>query len=81
MILQVIESFLLGQNPHKFFLTTTPSYLAKGPCDMRESKHEPVIEIGETQEDLKFSECGWGWPVTDDLDLGWIHMHTVSNKK
>ena len=26
---------------------------------------------------LKLSECGWGWPVTDELDLGWIHMHTM----
>jgi hypothetical protein len=31
---------------------------------MRESQHEPVIEIGEAQEALKLSECGWGWPVT-----------------
>jgi hypothetical protein len=23
------------------------------------------------------SECGWGWPVTDDLDLGWIHMYAM----
>jgi hypothetical protein len=47
---------------------------------MRESQHEPTIEIGEAQEALKFSECGWGWIVTDDLDLGWIHMHTMSIK-
>jgi hypothetical protein len=77
MLLQVIEGLLLGQAPHKFFLTTTPGYLAEGPCDMRESQHEPAIEIGEAQEALKFSECGWGWPVMDDLDLGWIHMHTM----
>jgi hypothetical protein len=44
---------------------------------MRESQHEPAIEIGEVQEDLKFIECGWGWPVGDDLDLGYIHMHTI----
>jgi hypothetical protein len=45
---------------------------------MRESHDEPMIEIGEAQEALKFSECGWGWLVMDDLDLGWIHMHTMS---
>jgi hypothetical protein len=44
---------------------------------MGESQHEPAIEIGKAQEALKLSECGWGWPVTDDLDLGWIHMHTM----
>ena len=74
---QIIKCLLLGKSPHNFFLTTTPGYLVEGPCDMRESKHEPAIEIGKAQEALKFSECGWGWPVTDDLDLGWIHMHTM----
>jgi hypothetical protein len=44
---------------------------------MRETQHEPTIEIGEAQEAPNFSECGWGWPVMDDLDLGWIHMHTM----
>jgi hypothetical protein len=44
---------------------------------MRESQHECAIEIGEAQEALKLSDCGWSWLVTDDLDLGWIHMHTM----
>jgi hypothetical protein len=44
---------------------------------MRESQHEPAIEIGEAQEAPKFSECGWGWQVTDDLDIGWIYMQTM----
>ena len=77
MLLQVIEGLLLGQAPHKSCLTSTLGYLVEGPCDMRESQHELAIEIGEAQEALKFSECGWGWLVTDDLDLGWIHMHTM----
>jgi hypothetical protein len=77
MLLQIIEGLLLGHAPHKFFLTATPGYLAEGPCDMRESQHEPAIEIGKAQEALKLSECGWGWLVMDDLDLGWIHMHTM----
>jgi hypothetical protein len=68
---------LLGPTPHKFILTTTPSYLAEGPCNMGESQHKPVVEIGKAQEALKRSECGWGWPVIDDLDLGWIHMYTM----
>jgi hypothetical protein len=44
---------------------------------MRESQNGPVIEIGEAQEALKFIECDWGWPLMDDLDLGWINMHTM----
>jgi hypothetical protein len=77
MILQVIEGLLLVYTSHKFFLTSTPSYLAEGPCDMREYQHEPVIEIGEAQEDPMFNECGWGCLVMDDIDLIWIHMHTM----
>jgi hypothetical protein len=37
----------MGQAPHKFFLTTTPGYLDEGPCNMGESQHEPMIEIGK----------------------------------
>ena len=65
---------MLGYAPQIFFLTTTPGYLTKGPCNMGESQHEPVIEIGHAQEALKLNEFGWGWPNTDDLDLRWIHM-------
>jgi hypothetical protein len=56
--------------PRKVLLTTTPGYMAKGPCNMGESQHEPAIEIGKPQEVSKLSECGWGWPITDELDLG-----------
>jgi hypothetical protein len=44
---------------------------------MGESQHEPVVEIGKAQESSNLSECGWGWIVTDELDLGWIHMYTM----
>jgi hypothetical protein len=44
---------------------------------MGESQHEPTIEIGKAQEASKLSECGWGWQVTNYLDLGWIHMYTM----
>jgi hypothetical protein len=71
------RTLVVGPDPCKFFLTTTPVYLAKGPCNTGESQHEPVVEIGKAQEALKPSECGWGWIVIDDLDLGWIHMYTI----
>jgi hypothetical protein len=44
---------------------------------MGESQHKPVLEIGKAQEALKLSECGWGWPLVDDLDLSWIHMYDI----
>jgi hypothetical protein len=44
---------------------------------MRESQHEPAKEICKAQEASKLNECGWGWPVMNDLDLGWIHIHTM----
>ena len=68
---------LLGPAPHKYFLATTHGYLVEGPCNMGESQHEPAVEIGKAQEASKISECGWGWSVMDNLDLGWIHMHTM----
>jgi hypothetical protein len=74
---QIIEGLLLGTTPDKFHLTTTPCYLAEGPCNMGESQHKLAVEIGKAQEALKLSECGWGWPITDDLDLGWIHMYAM----
>jgi hypothetical protein len=44
---------------------------------MRESQHEPTIEIGKSKEALNFSEFGWGWTVTDDLNIGCINMQTI----
>jgi hypothetical protein len=61
---------IFGPTPRKFHLNTTPIYLDEGPCNTGESQHEPVVEIGKTQGVPKLSECGWGWTVTDDLDLG-----------
>jgi hypothetical protein len=44
---------------------------------MGEYQHEPVVEISKAQEAPKLSECGRGWPVMDDLYLGWIHMYAM----
>ena len=77
MLLQIIECLLLGPAPPKFCLTTTHVYLAEGPCNMGETQHEPVVEIGKAQEASKLNEIGWGWLVTYDLDLGWIHMYAM----
>jgi len=44
---------------------------------MGESQHELAVEIGKAQEASNLSESGWGWTVTDDLDLGWIHMYAM----
>ena len=44
---------------------------------MGESQHEPMVEIANAEEAPELGECGWGWPVIDDLDLGWIHMYAM----
>jgi hypothetical protein len=44
---------------------------------MGESQHEPLVEVGKSQEALKLGECGQGWIVKDDLDLSWIHMYPM----
>jgi hypothetical protein len=77
VLIQIIEHLLLGPDPRKFLLTTTLGYLVEGPCNMGESQYEPVEEIDKAQENLNLNECGWGWPVTDDLDIGWIHMYAM----
>jgi hypothetical protein len=71
------RTLFVGTSPHKFFLTTTHVYLAEVPCNMGETQHKPVIEIGKAQEALKLIECFWGYPVIDDLDLSWIHMYAM----
>jgi hypothetical protein len=77
VLLQIIERLLLGLAPRKFHLTTTPGYLAEDPWNMGESQQEPAIEIGKAQEAPKLGECGWGWPVTDDLYPCWIYMYAM----
>jgi hypothetical protein len=44
---------------------------------MGESQHKPTIKIGKAQEAPKLNECGWGWSVMNDLDIGWIHMYAM----
>jgi hypothetical protein len=44
---------------------------------MGEFQHELVVEIGKAREALNLSECGWGWPVMDHLDFGWLHVYTM----
>jgi hypothetical protein len=71
------ECLLLGPYPHKIFLTTTPGYLVEAHAIWENPNTKCTVEIGKAQEAPKLSECGWGWPVMDDLDLGWIHMYTM----
>jgi len=44
---------------------------------MREPQHEPVVEIGKAQRVAKLYYSGWGWPILNNLYLGWIHMHAL----
>ena len=42
---------------------------------MREFQHESTVEISKTQKAAKLCYSSRGWPIPNDLDLGWIHMH------
>jgi hypothetical protein len=77
MMFQIIEFLLLLLPPHEIGPITTLGHLAEGPCNMGESQHEPSVEIGESQESMKLSQCGQGWPVIDDLNLRWINMYPM----
>ena len=44
---------------------------------MREPQHEPAVEISKTQKVAELCQSGWGWPILNDLNLGWIHLHPL----
>jgi len=44
---------------------------------MGEPQHEPMVEIGKTQNSVELCQNGWDWPIHNDLDIGWIHMHPL----
>jgi hypothetical protein len=44
---------------------------------MREPQHKPLIEVSKAQEAMKLNHCFRGWPIMDDLEIGWIHMYTL----
>ena len=72
---QFYERLLLRFQPKEFFFRSSLGDLTQGPSDMRESQHEPAIEINKTPKASKLCYSGWGWPIPNGLDLGWIHMH------
>jgi hypothetical protein len=73
---QALQDLMLGHNPNKLVLFSTPGHLAEGLRDMREPQHKPMVEVGEAQEAMDLSQCLWDQPIADELDLGWVHMHT-----
>ena len=42
---QFCERLLLSFRPEEFFFFSSLGDLTQGPSDMRESQHEPVVEI------------------------------------
>jgi hypothetical protein len=44
---------------------------------MRETQHESMIDVGEAQEDAELYQIFQGWPIVNELDLGWFHMHPM----
>jgi hypothetical protein len=77
VILKIIKFSLFLLPTHKLVPTTILVHLAKGPYNMGESQHEPLVEVGQSQEAMKLSQCGQGWRVTNDLDLSWIDMYPI----
>ena len=72
---QLCECLLLRFKPKEFCFRSFFGDLTQGPSDMREPQHEPTVEIGKTQKAAELHQSRWGWPISNDLDLGWIHMH------
>jgi hypothetical protein len=77
VMLQIIKCSLVCLPPCEIFLSRSLGNLVEGPCNMGESQHEPMIEVDKPQESLNLSKCGQHWPVTNDLDLSWIHIYTM----
>jgi hypothetical protein len=54
----ILECSLLVFPSYEIGPTISLGHLVESPCNMGESKHEPLVEIGETQEALKLIHCG-----------------------
>jgi hypothetical protein len=44
---------------------------------MREPQHKLAVKVVEVEEAMELGQCLRGQPIADDLDLGWVHMHTL----
>jgi hypothetical protein len=44
---------------------------------MREPQHKLTVEVGKVQEATELGRFLQGHPIVDELDIGWIHMHTL----
>jgi hypothetical protein len=49
-MLEIFECLVLRFRPKEFFFHPSLGDLTQGPSDMRESQHEPAVEIGKTQK-------------------------------
>jgi hypothetical protein len=52
-MLQLLELLLLRFRPKEFYFHFSLGDLTQGPSDMRESQHEPTVEVGKTQKDAE----------------------------
>jgi hypothetical protein len=52
-MLQIFEHLLLIFRPKEFCFRSSLGDLNQGPSDIRESQHEPVVEIDKTQKDAE----------------------------
>ena len=75
VMFQLYESLLLRFRQKYIFFCSSFGDLTQGPSGMREPQHQPAVEISKTHKAVELYQSGWGWPILNDLDLHWIHMH------
>jgi hypothetical protein len=44
---------------------------------MREPQQEPTVEVDKAQQAAELCQSCRGWPIVNELDLGWVHMHPM----
>jgi len=74
-MLQLFECLLLRFTPKEFLFRSSLGDLTQGSSDMRESQHEPVVEVGEAQETTELCLCLPGQSITNDLGY-FLDPHT-----
>jgi len=68
---------MLCLRPKELRFFSTLGNLTQGSSNMRQPKHESLVEISKAQEAMKLCHSHQGWTISNDLDLSLIHMHAL----
>src|SRR5260370_38479339 len=74
-VLQRIKGLLLSCAPQP--VLRLPSEHMKGVGNFGEVPDEPPVEVHKPYEGLDILYFCWLWPVSDPLDLDWVHRYVV----